>query len=798
MIAISVQPRCPSLRRIAAVLLPVVLSACGGGGDDSRSENATASDETAAPVASPLPTQPAVVWTSIATENQAFTVSGPQTVRYGSGSTWIERSVSGDGRCSNGYFGIDPLPGIVKECQLATDTAAPPPPTGITWTRIAVEYQPFTVSGTQTVRYGSGSIWIERSVTGDGRCSNSYFGIDPLPGIVKECQLPTDTAVQPPPAGITWTRIAIEYQPFAVSGTQTVRYGSGSSWTQRSVTGAGQCTNTFFGNDPLFGVAKECQVASSTATPPPPGTSAARIVGIELAQSLLYPSADPELVLLPDKALLVKVNAITSNAQQASPAGMLQVETAAGQLVQVIPLAAPTAALPATEPLVPSFSNAYTAVVPAHRVTPGLRLTASLANGQPATTVNPRVGGGIAMNFVAVPIQIAGTVGEVVAGAESFVQARMPVVRVTLRVRTPYASWRVPHLPTTDAEWSNAYNNVLGELNDLHLLEQASAQSYYVGFMPKRSYGLAGLGYVPGNASLTFDMPSSPRVVLEILTHELGHNFSLPHAPCGDPSGPDPQYPYANALLGAPGRYIWGYNAATQAFTDPRRTDIHDIMSYCAGDTFSDYNYRKMQVFQTPSDRAVRQAAPASAAGPQELLLVSGQIGNGKAEMTPVKSLFGQARLPANGAYTLRITTAQGTVDYPFASKEIDHVSTVQHFAFTIPHPGAVVSMAIVKDGTVLMNNQAKPAGIERAKRLSTERPQVQATQQGGVLSLTWDNTLYPYLTVTHVAGTQRHAMAQDLQGGTAWLPAAGMPAGGSFEFSLSDGLNTARVMQAR
>ncbi len=738
MSANPVRQRYPSNNRIVtALLLPIALGACGGG-NSGDNESAAASDAAPAAAASPLSAEAAVIWTRIAVESQAFTVSGTQTVRYGSGNTWIERSITDGGECSNSFFGNDPLFGVVKECQLASDTAAPPPPPS------------------------------------------------------------------PPPSGITWTRIAGENEAFTVSGTQTVRYGSGSTWIERSVTNDGQCSNTFFGRDPLFGVVKECQVAGSVAAPPPPpsppptGTSAARIANIELAQSLLYPSADPELVLLPGKAVLVKVNATTTDTQQAAPAGTLRVETASGQLVQSIAMTTPTAALPDTAPTVPSFANAYTALVPANLVQQGLRLTASLPNGQPATTINPRVGGGINMNFVAVPIDIAGTTGQVVPEAGSYVQARMPVVKVDLRVRAAYVSRRVTQLPTTDSAWSSAFSSVLGELNDLHMLEQASDETYYVGFMPKRTFGLAGIGYVPGNASLTFDVPNSPRAVRETLTHELGHNFSLPHAPCGGPARPDPNYPYANAQLGGPGRYIWGYNAATNTFTDPRRTDIHDIMSYCNGDTFSDYNYRKMQVFQTPSDRAVRQAAAASAAGPQELLLVSGQIGDGKAELTPVKSLFGQAKLPASGPYTLRITTAQGTVDVPFATKEIDHLSTVQHFAFTIPHPGAVVGMAIVKDGAMLMNNQAKAASTERAKRLSTEKPQVQATQQGGVLRLTWDHTQYPYLTVTHVVGAQRSAMAQDLQGGTASLPAAGMPAGGSFEFSLSDGMNTARVVQTR
>ena len=60
-------------------------------------------------------------WTTIANEGERFTVSGTQTVRYGSGSTWITMQVNGSGECSNGAFGGDPLYGVVKECQTAVE-----------------------------------------------------------------------------------------------------------------------------------------------------------------------------------------------------------------------------------------------------------------------------------------------------------------------------------------------------------------------------------------------------------------------------------------------------------------------------------------------------------------------------------------------------------------------------------------------------------------------------------------------------------------------------------------------------
>ena len=140
----------------AAIL---VLTACGGGGD--------AVSPTSAPTAakSMQALDSGDSWTTIAHEGERFTVSGTQTVRYGSGSTWITMQVNGSGDCSNGAFGQDPLYGVVKECQTESSGDGG-------WTVIAAEHSSFTVNGTQTVRYGAGTNWINRSVSGaGGRCT---------------------------------------------------------------------------------------------------------------------------------------------------------------------------------------------------------------------------------------------------------------------------------------------------------------------------------------------------------------------------------------------------------------------------------------------------------------------------------------------------------------------------------------------------------------------------------------------------------------------------------------------------
>jgi Peptidase M66 len=340
---------------------------------------------------------------------------------------------------------------------------------------------------------------------------------------------------------------------------------------------------------------------------------------------------------------------------------------------------------------------------------------------------------------------------------------------------------------------------LLNELDDLHLLENASARTYYYGFVPKRTFGLAGIGYRPGNAALGFDLPSQPAVVKETMVHELGHNLSLAHAPCGNPAGADPQFPYANAQLGAGNRFIWGYDAEARRFIDPRPTNVHDVMSYCDGNWFSDYNYRKMQGFLTPGDRTVASTDPTAALDvAQELLMVSGRIDNGVLELRPLRPLQGTPRPPdATGSYLLRITTqAGGVVDVRFATKEIDHLPQQQRFGFSIPNPGPIAKIELLHEGRPLHTREMR----KRAQSATTETALTQPLQwseTAGQLQVAWDASRYPYLSVTHL-GAKRSTLAMDLQGGSATLPVGALPAGGRFEFGLSDGLNSERVVRDR
>lgn len=73
--------------------------------------------------------------------------------------------------------------------------------------------------------------------------------------------------------------------------------------------------------------------------------------------------------------------------------------------------------------------------------------------------------------------------------------------------------------------------------------------------------------------------------------HEIGHNLSLLHAPCGGPANVDPRFPYSGGTIG-----VWGYRPSTHEVI---AQDVPDLMSYCGGGSewISDYHFEKALAF---------------------------------------------------------------------------------------------------------------------------------------------------------------------------------------------------------
>ena len=542
------------------------------------------------------------------------------------------------------------------------------------------------------------------------------------------------------------------------------------------------------------------QASSFKITAPPAATS--KVGNIQIAQSMLFNSDDAALVLVAGKDALLKVNVVATATGAAKPTARLHIDNVNGGTSSDVLMTAPTAALPSAVPDVPSFADSYTATIPAAYVKTGLRVAVQLDSAA-ATTLTPKVGGGVPMKFVPIAINVGGTVGQRPVDLAPHLQSLFPVSSVTTQSHATYTSTKVTTYPATEDAWSDAYGKILGELADLHSLENAGSQDHYFGFVPKRTWGLAGLGYIGGSAAIGFDMPSAPTSVRDVASHELGHNFSLQHAACGGAGNPDPNYPYPDANLSKPGRVVWPYLADEKSFYDPRPTTLHDIMSYCGGQVFSDYNYTVMQAWLYPGNKTLKttaavagaesSSAQVQSADTREVLLVSGEIGAAGTTLNPVKSFVGHTATATAGTHVLRVVTAAGTTDYAFTPLQLDHDAKTTHFSLAIPNSGAVQSITVLQQGRTLVQ---RTSGSDRMTVQSAGREAVPPSvkEAGGQAVVTWDSRTNGYATLTWVgANGQRVTLAQDLRGGSAQVATGELPAGGSFEVILSDGLNSTR-----
>ena len=162
------------------------------------------------------------------------------------------------------------------------------------------------------------------------------------------------------------------------------------------------------------------------------------------------------------------------------------------------------------------------------------------------------------------------------------------------------------HDPVTSS--SNKAHELLTEIEMIRVMEGRAG--YYMGLMAQfEMYG--GVAFRPGRSSVAVP-------VWGTVAHELGHNMSLGHAPCGDPTQLDPAFPYADGSIGA-----WGYDFRGGGRLVPPTAS--DLMSYCFNQRWiSDYHFGKALAFRILNDGA---APPFGASVPAKSLLLWGGVG---------------------------------------------------------------------------------------------------------------------------------------------------------------------------
>ncbi len=250
-----------------------------------------------------------------------------------------------------------------------------------------------------------------------------------------------------------------------------------------------------------------------------------------------------------------------------------------------------------------------------------------------------------------------------------FPQAILPAHEWSVAVHEPVWTDIRPDFANSSA--------ILGQTSVIRFTEGGSG--YWMGTLE----GGGGMAYVGKWLSVSSLDPWT-------IAHELGHNLSLMHAPCGLPAGVDPGFPYWGGQSGA-----WGYDFTNDTLTVP---DQPEVMSYCGGEKWiSDYHF-------TNALRHRRRAEPPPSSPTSALLLWGGVDSTGTPHLEPAFVVDAPPTLPETGGpWTIEGTTATGQTLFtlPFAMPEIaDGGGGEGGFVYALPtRPGWEALASITLSG---------------------------------------------------------------------------------------------------
>ncbi|MYA64235.1 MAG: hypothetical protein F4Y21_06260 [Gemmatimonadetes bacterium] len=197
---------------------------------------------------------------------------------------------------------------------------------------------------------------------------------------------------------------------------------------------------------------------------------------------------------------------------------------------------------------------------------------------------------------------------------------------------------------------------------------------HFMGMMTEPVNGASGFAVVGGRYSFVAVSATG----LAPITHELGHNMSLFHAPCGTPN-PDPSYSYPDGSLGN-----WGYDFGDGGRLVP---PFHkDVMGYCQPSWISDYHFTTALRYRLAAE-GTHEAAVAARSS-QSLLLWGGVRADSVPFLEPAFVVDARPELPrAGGEHRLTGRTAGGDELFSlnFAMPVVADGDGSSSFAFVLP-----------------------------------------------------------------------------------------------------------------
>lgn len=483
-----------------------------------------------------------------------------------------------------------------------------------------------------------------------------------------------------------------------------------------------------------------------TYTGGPATTLNLQVAGTQLIQSTQR--SDGSVPMIAGRDALLRVFVTATGGQQAQPRVRVRLFSG-GTQVDSITVPAPSASVPAAIDTA-TLSSSWNVLIPGARVLGALsyQVVVDPADEVPETDKSDNLWPGAApkavtvqsvpaFNLRFVPVKVAAATGAVSntnKDALAETTRRMhPLGTVATSVHATFTT-SAAALVSDDANGS--WSQILGEVYALRNADGFPGD--YVGVVPTNyNSGIAGLGYIGAPASVSWDKAGSAP---SVIAHELGHNFGRSHAPCGNPSGPDPNFPYVNASIG-----VWGLDLPALSLKPPGT--FKDLMSYCNPEWISDYTYLGVLSFRS-GNSFVRTADTTSREG----LMVWGRIQNGMLVLEPAFRVHAPVRLPERpGRNQVAGYDAAGNKLFglSFDGLRVADLPTgaEQHFAFVVPlsqgEQARLASLQLTGKGLTARQQRTIPlAGL----RTPTARVTAGATE------IRWDPS-YPLAVVRNGAG---------------------------------------------
>lgn len=470
------------------------------------------------------------------------------------------------------------------------------------------------------------------------------------------------------------------------------------------------------------------------------------ITGLELTQAVQTPANDVPLVSGRDTFLRIFAQTVG-----AAPAGNVTLSIAASQGGSPLP-GSPLILGPFSIPLDPQpadLTSTINTLLPAAWLNGSVDLTVTVDssnsvpeldegnNSQAASLLFNNVP---ALDLKIVPINYTHTPnsqfypGPTNDTISDWVMRSYPLSQIDVSFR---AAYNFSGNLSEGSEWER----LLNELTTLKNGDGAPAGQVYYGLIPITnnsgtwfSSGFAGYAWIGWQRVATgLELSTGPYWTDEdagtLAAHEIGHNFGRYHAPCGNPAGVDPNYPYPNASIGQ-----FGLDTSQTQLWNPNTAK--DVMSYCGPEWVSDYTYTALYQDQ------LANGTP-NPAGPADSFLVRATVSNpGQAALAPIYNLTAYPTpAPAGSDYSVVFYDPAGQFisRHPVALLTAeDYGHSAQAIQAVVPRPGQPV-------GRLELHYQGQPIAAHSLAATPQTLP-ASLSSAGSLTTIRWPDTATPVM----------------------------------------------------